>query len=247
RSGNQACCDQVITVVDREPPDFDCPPDRTIFVDENCEGHIPDLCAEALATASDNCTLPENLVCTQVPPPCTVIRPENDCEQIVPVTVCLTDESGNETCCVVQVTFKDETPPDFDCPPDRTIPVDDETCEGVVPDLCLEVVADDNCTPPDELVCWQDPPAGTVVRPADDCEELVDVTVYVKDKCENTSSCVVQVTFKDDTDPKINPCPPDRIVPLDENCEGKIPDLCPEALAAATDNCTPQDELTCTQ
>ncbi|GAG40040.1 unnamed protein product, partial [marine sediment metagenome] len=166
------------------------------------------------------------------------------------VTVCIRDECGNETCCVVKVTFKDETPPVIDpCPPDRTLPVD-ENCEGHVPDLCPEALAaaTDNCTPQDELTCTQDPLAGTVVGPLVDCQPItVDVTVCVRDKCDNETCCVVHVTFEDQTPPDF-PGDADKDDVIDEVVSKYVPPANEDCCVAvdpddfkpeAGDNCDP--------
>ncbi|MHC4442609.1 MAG: HYR domain-containing protein [Planctomycetota bacterium] len=126
----------------------------------------------------------------------------------------------------------DREPPEITCPPDQTVPAD-ENCEGTVPDLCTLATITDKCDPDPD--CSQDPPAGAKIPLGDTLVTLIATTAG------NTDTCDVTVTVVDITPPEII-CAPDHTILGDENREGTVPDLC--ALATITDNCDTEPNST---
>ena len=100
-SGNLAACNSVITVVDALGPEVTCPADQTVDPGPgNLFYEVPDYWGNGDATASDNCTDPLTIF-TQDPAPGTEIP-----DGVYTVTLCSTDEYGNETCCTFELTVE---------------------------------------------------------------------------------------------------------------------------------------------
>ncbi len=234
--GNQATCQQTITVADTTPPVISgCPSDLTLGVDALCVAAIPDLASSTAAT--DNCTASGDLVKTQHPPAGTVVM----LGAVTPVTITIADAAGNETTCTVTVTTADQSAPLITaCPPDRTLAVD-AACESVVPDLTSSTAATDNCTPSGDLAKTQSPAAGSVLA----VNSITQITITIADATGNKATCVVNVTATDQSAPEITTCPPNQTLAADAACAATIPDLA--SIAAATDNCTPTEVLVKTQ
>ena len=90
-SGNSAFAVQTITVVDKEAPVISsCPADVEVEGDPQNEGRIPDLVSQLIA--SDNCTLPGNLVVVQSPAGGSIVGVGTHV-----VTFTVTDSRGHST------------------------------------------------------------------------------------------------------------------------------------------------------
>ncbi|MBC7263177.1 MAG: PD40 domain-containing protein [Chloroflexi bacterium] len=97
--GNEATCVQKITFTsDEVKPVISCPPDKTLYVNAECEAEIPDLTAEVVA--SDNCD--QTLTITQSPVAGTKVGPG-----VYKVTLTVTDDCGNSATCETYVTVLD--------------------------------------------------------------------------------------------------------------------------------------------
>ncbi len=190
---------------------------RTLNADENCEATVPDLtgevtvpdCCTELATRSECCG---PLLITQIPVAGAKIG-LGATEVSILVERCLTSyccyvgptARDPEECsctepvgsCVVELNVVDNTPPVIEnCPDDVTFGADLD-CLGVIPDLTVPavtglVIATDDCTPSDELVLTQDPPAGTEIGLG-----TTEVTVTVTDAAGLGASCTVQVFLEE--------------------------------------------------
>ncbi|KAA3621603.1 MAG: HYR domain-containing protein [Flavobacterium sp.] len=100
-SGNLAACQSMITVVDALAPEVTCPADQTVDPGPgNLFYTVPDYWAGGDATATDNCTDPVT-VFTQDPPAGSQIT-----DGVYTVTLCATDEYGNEGCCTFELTVE---------------------------------------------------------------------------------------------------------------------------------------------
>jgi hypothetical protein len=150
------------------------------------------------------------------------------------VTITVTDSAGNEASCKITIRVRDTNPPVVRCPDGIiTLPADRE-CFAILPGLNLNVW--DDCTPDDQLIITQHPPAGTALPPGNHT-----VIVTVTDAAGNQTVCEVKVRVRDTTPPVVV-CPGSLMV---EGCEGRIPNLIPEA--TITDNCDRDDQLLITQ
>ena len=100
-SGNLASCQSMITVVDLLGPEVTCPADQTIDPGPgNLFYEVPDYWADGDATATDNCTDPLTIF-SQDPAPGTLLG-----DGIYTVTICSTDEYGNQGCCTFELTIE---------------------------------------------------------------------------------------------------------------------------------------------
>ncbi|MFC4634687.1 HYR domain-containing protein [Dokdonia ponticola] len=99
---NSDSCTAIVTVEDVIAPTVSCPDDQTIVLEEgNTTFEVPDYFATGEASAEDNCTNPIAQF-SQDPLPGTLLD-----EDVYTVTLCATDEFGNENCCEFQLTVDD--------------------------------------------------------------------------------------------------------------------------------------------
>jgi hypothetical protein len=113
------------------------------------------------------------------------------CPKVITETWLITDSCGDSNTCSQQVTLVDTTPPVVDCRdyyPVGIIVALNSNCDLIIPQL-THPRASDNCTPQNQLVYTQTPPAGTVYHGA----QNIQVTVTVTDLCGNSSQCHVLV------------------------------------------------------
>ncbi len=100
-NGNISLCMAEVTVVDVLAPEVTCPDDQTVDPGPgNLFYELPDYWANGDATAVDNCTDPVTIT-TQDPAPGTLL---GDGTHII--TLCATDEYGNEACCTFELTVE---------------------------------------------------------------------------------------------------------------------------------------------
>ncbi len=215
--------DHTITAVflDVEDPAItDCAADQTISADASCQGLVPDFTADV--TATDNASLPANLVITQDPAVDAAV-PLGD----TTVTLTVTDEAGNFTTCTAKLTVEDTTDPVITtCPDGRTVSVDN-ACMGTIPDMTGDLVAVDNCG---VASVTQNPVAGSAFSVSR------EVTFTVTDVNGLTATCTATVAADDNIDPVITDCATDQTASADALCQALVPDF--TAGVIATDNCS---------
>lgn len=151
---------------------------------------------------------------------------------ITTVHIIAVDESMNvsDTCVFDIMVMDTQLPILEDCPDDRTVATEPDICQGLVPDLTIEMIVNDNCP----LEFTQDPAAGSLFGSAHG--DVQTVTVTATDPGGNAVSCDVQLTLNDTQHPEITSCPPARDIDTNPGvCEGTVPDLLSELVA--TDNC----------
>ncbi len=241
-----AQCNNCVT--DVCPPTVNCIPPFTANLDNN--GFYP-LVPTALVTSfSDNCTTPT----------LSVVPSFLDCFDVtgapVLVVVTATDNAGNMASCSIAVTVIDPVPPIISCPNDITI-----VCSipgGTSPSNTGYASASDNCgifpacAPPPFLGlpsgpyptnCYSDTPIG---GPAS-CSGLTR-TWYAYDVNGNSSSCNQTITVEDNVDPILDwngGNPGTGTPPANQTID--CDDALPAAVSfTATDNCTPQNNISLT-
>lgn len=133
--------------------------------------------------ATSSCGLPVNVVCS---PPGFVFPLGT-----TPVTCTGTDPNGNSASCTFFITLRpDSTPPTIDCACLQSQLVQVTACMAPIPNVCgLTHCFSDNCTPENQIVCQQSPPAGTMVGPG---SHLITVTIF--DQAGNSNQCTVSFT-----------------------------------------------------
>ncbi len=182
-AGNIVSCTFNVTVVDGEAPNIVCPAQVTVLKDANCQTVVPQI----NVSAWDNCTQPEELILTQVPPAGTVTS--NDGMLIV---IQATDKSGNTAACQTFLTVADKTPPEIGCLRDLTVPNDSGQCSAKVK---FVVTATDNCSDAAVTISC-DPPSGSEFPIG-----TTTVTCLATDKAGNRAECKFQVTVVDKEGP----------------------------------------------
>jgi gliding motility-associated-like protein len=187
-AGNSTSCEQIVTVIDNEPPTITCPPDITVNNDPaECSAIITDI---GWPATDDNCQV-ESII--------------NDALASYPVgtttvTWTVTDESGNQTSCEQLITVIDNEAPTITCPPNFTFTAD--LGQNYASELSIGYpVTDDNCQV--ESI-ENDAPA---VYPIGE----TTVTWTVTDASGNTAYCEQIITVIDEEPPTIT-CPEDIIV-----------------------------------
>lgn len=223
-AGNFNTCMTTVTIVDSVAPTITtCPPARTAPAGAGCQGTIPNVIPEVVAT--DNCTAAASLLITQSPTAGTVVNVGSH-----PITVTVTDGSSNSTTCTVPFSvFQSGAPAITSCPPDRTLSVNG-SCQAIIPNVLSEVVATDSCTPSGQLVKSQNPAAGTVLNNPG----TYIITITVTNANNFSSTCTTHVTYVDTTLPTIT-CPANITVTAAPGKRTAIVNY----IVTAADNCLP--------
>ncbi len=205
--GNTSTCVQSIEVSDEDAPEINCPVD----VDANC-GLDPDPTITGEATATDICSDFDISYSDQ--------SSGSGCDITLVRTWTATDDCGNASSCVQNISLNDNEAPVIECPVNTTVQCGEAT------DISVTGVAaaTDNC--------------GSVQVSHDDsgstnlCDDGGLERIWTAiDDCGNTSSCIQLISMTDDEAPIIE-CPDDVTI----NCGD---DDCPTQLGepTATDNC----------
>jgi len=107
--GNSSQCSQTVTVGGPGGLTLNCAALASLpeLQTNACLAYVPSLCAQAIALVQQNC--PCQLTCSQTPTPGTQVGPGTH-----PITITLTDGSGNSVSCVVNFVV---TPPPGGCNP----------------------------------------------------------------------------------------------------------------------------------
>ncbi|MEM1322237.1 MAG: hypothetical protein AAGG75_18390, partial [Bacteroidota bacterium] len=132
--GNTDIQTQVITVQDTSDPTPVC---QNITVEVNGSGEVfitPDMLNGG---STDNCSTNLSFSASRTMFNCSDIPASP-----IDVTLTVTDECGNSSTCVAQVTVVDVIPPTLNCPSDQVITLDPGDCSAIVN---WNVTATDNC------------------------------------------------------------------------------------------------------
>ena len=229
------CAQTNVTVIvaDTTPPTGTCPAPVTASADSTCQAPIPSFTSQV--EASDNCTPTQGLTINQSPVAGTLVGLGPH-----PVTVTVTDGSGNSSSCSVLFTVADTTPPAILEVP-KAITVSAGTgCQALVPDVLAGVVARDSCTPADQLIKNQSPAAGTLIGLGSH-----PILVTVADAAGNSSTATVGLTVADTTPPTILYVPGPITAAADGHCQAVVPNVLGQVVAE--DNCTPVAQLVLSQ
>lgn len=222
-TGNTSQCSFTLNIIDDIPPVFTtCPGASNIYVDNNCQGLIADYMV--LAAGSDNCS--GTLTFTQNPPVGQVI---NGQAVVTPVTITMTDASGNFATCLFNTTTIDTILPTIICPPNQNIYANN-SCQASLIDYTGMSIVDDNCVSNSLLTVSQSPVFGTFVS----ANQIVTLTVS-NGIPTPPQSCTFTVNLIDTIKPNIT-CPVPAMRYLNASCETSIPDFI--STLTWSDNCT---------
>jgi hypothetical protein len=133
-----------------------------------------------------------------------------------------TDSCSNSASCVQQITFVDTNAPAITCPPDKQLQCGDSTA----PANTGSATATDNCGGAATITFTDAPTPANCTGKAG-----IARTWKATDGCNNSSTCVQQITFVDTTAPSIT-CPPNAQL----QC-GASTAPANTGSATATDNC----------
>lgn len=221
--GDYAFEHAIISLIpDTTPPSITCPANQTLVANASCQATL--LNYTALASATDNCSDPADIVITQVPVAGTVIT---DTTQVMLIAA---DEAGNKDTCSITVNFVDNTNPVITCPANVSVGNDLGECTAVV---ALVATATDNCG---VLSITDNGPAGDEFPLG-----LTTVTFTATDINGHIATCQTTVTVSDTEDPSIN-CPANISRGTDAGvCTAVVTWTAP----VASDNC-PNVTVTCT-
>ena len=211
-SGNQATCEQTVTVIDDQEPTIACPPDVEVSTDLGaCYATNVNL---GTPMTSDNCAVTN--VFNDAP---TSQYPVGD----TVVTWTVMDGAGNTATCEQMVRVIENEPPTILCPPDVEVFADAGQCHAADVNLGAPVV-DDNCG---IAAVTNDAPAQFPVG-----ETIVVWTIV--DTANNTETCEQRITVVDNQAPTIVGCPDDILVNADAGgCDAEVAWIEP----IAEDNC----------
>ena len=211
--GGSATCIQIITVADTSPPIITCPSNITITCTASTSPG-----ATGFATAFDNCT--PNPFISQVDNYFPGICPSNG---IIQRTFTATDECGNSTSCIQNITIQDTSPPIITCPSNITITCSSSTSPGATG----FATATDNCTPNPTIF------SSDIYYPGYCTSYATIQRIFTAtDHCGNTATCIQNIAIED-TIPPIITCPPNLTLSCSDNTAPVS-----TGFATATDNCT---------
>ncbi len=222
-AGNSTQCFLTINIIDATPPVPVCPADTTGYVDNNCNGVLPDYTSFVVKT--DNCSSPSNITVSQSPAPGLIV---NGAIVVTNITMTATDESGNSATCNFIMRTLDTIPTLITCPPDTNLAVGTD-CLFTLGDYFAGGVLVDNCAPLSSLIVTQSPAPGTVVS----IHQVITLTV--SGGVPSDESCTFNAWLFDTIAPAII-CPTGINQYVDNSCTISLADF--TLGAAITENCS---------
>jgi gliding motility-associated-like protein len=227
--GNIGACSINVTVDDQTPPMITCPSDITLSTNNGCDYQLADF--SIAVSVADNCS--SVFTYSQTPAVGTLLP-----VGVHAIEVFATDDNGNSSSCIFNITVEDQTPPVISaCAPVQSTNVD-ANCEGQIGDYTSLITASDNCSAVGNLIVTQSPVSGTTIT------SNTQVTITVTDEQGNSEDCLVSVNLVDNTDPTAT-CPGNQTLTINSSCEYTVPDL--SGLVSGTDNCSAFTDMTIIQ
>ena len=204
-SGNSSTCTFDLLLTDSISPQISCPANQNDFYNSNCEFTIIDY--TLLLLNSDNCD--PALTITQSP----LIGSTVNSDTVIQLTA--TDDSGNSSSCIFNLTLSDTTSPQLTCPSNQS-DYFDSNCEFILLDYSSLITSNDNCDA--SLSITQTPLAGSTVNS--------DTTIQftVTDDYGNSTTCSFNLDLIDTISPSVN-CNPLNDVYYTINCDFAVIDF----------------------
>ena len=241
-TGEDTTCQQIIKIMDNDPPEIICPPDMTLNAGDDCEAStilpppdLTDVCSPTGTSYSafvlgdgDLSQSNGNWILSNIP--------------IGTTTVCYAgiDGCGNKDTCYFDVTVIDNTPPVAKCKPWRSISISNDSSYCTAShfddgsyDECSSVsfmvrrFTNPNCTPPE----GQETDFGPEVYfYCCDVGDTIAVELKVTDAAGLMNFCTSYMIVEDNLAPIHTYCPPDTSVACtvdigDYNNTGGEPDF----------------------
>jgi hypothetical protein len=216
-----SCTFEVIVLDSIIPVLFDCPGNQSVAYTDDCDYTLHNYITEFSVSATDNCD--SDVTITQSPVAGTIIYGNTT------ITITATDDSGNSTTCVFDVTPSDQTSPVIaGCPGNFDVEYD-SGCGFTIPDYAtlLGITVTDNCDP--NPIVIQSPDAGNVITTP------TTVNLLAIDNQGNMSVCAFTITPLDTSVPTIVTCVADQVVDAESDCGFTMPDY--TSLLVTDDNC----------
>lgn len=187
-AGNQATCSFTVSITDTTNPTFtSCPADANVQVGSLCNYTLADF--TVTASANDNCDASVSI--TQSPAIGTVLTGVGSVHAI---TLTATDDAGNTSTCIFNITLTDDIDPVISTLPNITVQAT-STCEAIA--TWLPPIATDNCGTPSLNSNF---PSGHAFPFG-----LTTVTYTATDVNGNFSTMSFTVTVEDHVLPTISP------------------------------------------
>jgi hypothetical protein len=235
--GSSDTCMFNVEILDTIPAVLTCAPDTSIFVNEDCEGIIPDLSPEL--SVEDNCVDNIGFTATQDP----VAGEIFSAGDTVTISYTVFVDNGDTLSCESQLIVLDSIAPGISCPQDTTL-ILNEDCEVSIPDFGADFVLDPGCADSLDIDVVQTPIPGDY--PSFDGEEINVVLIATNPNNNTADTCEFLITTMDTISPELQCSGNTILLDLDEDCEGTIPDVTGEVISV-TDNCSVEQDIQITQ
>ncbi len=222
-SGNSTSCNTILQVRDTTAPIISCGTANTIFMNASCQGPVPNLLPQSLAT--DNCTSGPAIVYVQNPVTGTIVSGAGN---TTVVTVSATDGAGNTSLCTYNLVHQDTLKASIICPGDQNVYAN-SSCTANLGDYTALATPSDNCAMSSALTVTQNPAPGTVINTI----TLVALTVTGGSPSGSTT-CDFTVLIIDTIKPNIL-CPLPTLIYANNTCMAALPDY--TGSTGGSDNC----------
>jgi len=197
-SGNSSSCSFFVNPNDIVDPTITCPANQQVAVNSICQFTLPNY---VNAVVSDDCD--PNPAVVQSPIAGAILTAST------PITLTVTDGSGNSSSCTFNAEPFDATNPTISCPSNQ-LEVFNSGCEFDITDYTGLASTADNCGGP--VTVTQFPLLGATIT------GNTSVTLTATDGNNNTRVCTFTVIPEDNVNPTIA-CPADLIVSYNSNCQ----------------------------
>lgn len=220
-SGNNSSCTFFVNPNDVVNPVVTCPSDQQVPVNSICQFTLPNY---VNAVATDDCD--PNPTVTQSPISGAILT------ATTPITLTVTDDSGNTGSCTFNAGPSDATNPVISCPSNQ-LEVFNSGCQLTLPDYTGLGTTSDNCggTP----TVTQSPAIGSPIT------SQTVVTLTATDGNSNQGICTFSVIPSDNIQPTIT-CPSTQNVAYNSNCQFTVGNYV--SLGTPSDNCDVNPSVT---
>ncbi len=228
--GHESLTYGLIIILDTQGPIVTCPSNQTQNLDADCNATLDDY--TSLVVASDECS-GSNITISQSPAAGTMYSGQ----QVVSVTMTVTDDCGNQSSCSFDVDLVDDMNPTISCPANAVKITDPGVCNYTAVGTEFDPVVDDNCGIADieyDLSGVTTGSGTTTLAGVMFQKGVTTVTWTVTDVNGLTATCAFTVTVFDDEPPTFTNCP-NNIV--DNNIPGNCGKVIFYGPLTATDNC----------
>ena len=195
--GNATTCLFNLDLVDTISPLVTCNPLNNSYYTSNCDFILVDLSNSV--TIQDNCDTIFTI--SQSPPIGNTIYSDTN------ISFTVTDQSGNQSSCSVNLVVLDTIKPNIICPPNQTVYLD-TTCVYLTEDYSHLSLVSDNC---DTTFSFTHS-----ISTGSPINRDTSIVLTVSDLSSNVSSCAFSLQVFDTIPPEIT-CPNDTIISTDLN------------------------------